>query len=62
MSATESTARYVDDNVQFMLRDHYTMLGVEESATAEEIKVAFCKLALLHHPDKNVDDAEGATR
>ncbi|KAG6336369.1 hypothetical protein ID866_2726 [Astraeus odoratus] len=42
--------------------DYYELLGVEESATADEIKKAFRKLALVHHPDKNKDDVEGATR
>ncbi|KAI4647630.1 uncharacterized protein J4E78_008946 [Alternaria triticimaculans] len=32
--------------------DHYFNLGLPQSATAAEIKKAFRKLALLHHPDK----------
>ncbi|EIW57820.1 DnaJ-domain-containing protein [Trametes versicolor FP-101664 SS1] len=42
--------------------DYYALLEVEESATADEIKRSFRKLALLHHPDKNVGDTEGATQ
>ncbi len=33
-------------------KDYYKMLGVEESATEDEIKKAFRKLAMKHHPDR----------
>ncbi|KIK63210.1 hypothetical protein GYMLUDRAFT_41536 [Collybiopsis luxurians FD-317 M1] len=42
--------------------DYYQLLEVEETATADEIKRSFRRLALLHHPDKNKDDVEGATK
>ncbi|KAL6307501.1 hypothetical protein BKA93DRAFT_815864 [Sparassis latifolia] len=42
--------------------DYYALLDVDESATADEIKRSFRKLALLHHPDKNQEDIEGATK
>ena len=37
-------------------RDFYGILGVKRNANSAEIKKAYRKLSLLHHPDKNKDD------
>jgi molecular chaperone DnaJ len=40
------------------MKDFYKILGVNENATQSEIKKAYRKLALEHHPDKGGDETK----
>ena len=39
-------------------RDYYEVLGIEKNASEAEIKKAFKRLAMKHHPDRNPDNKE----
>ena len=43
-------------------RDYYEILSVERNADADEIKRAYRRLAMKHHPDRNPGDPEAEAK
>jgi molecular chaperone DnaJ len=44
------------------VRDPYEILGVDRSATQTDIRMAFRRLAIEHHPDRNPNDPHAQAR
>lgn len=39
------------------MKDYYALLGLQPDCEAEDLKIAFRKMVLLHHPDRGGDEA-----
>jgi DnaJ-class molecular chaperone len=44
------------------MKDYYKILGISKTASAEDIKKAYRKLAHQHHPDKKGGDEKKIQR
>jgi molecular chaperone DnaJ len=43
-------------------RDYYEILGVSKSASDDEIKKSYRRLAMKYHPDRNADDESAGAK
>ena len=43
-------------------KDYYDILGVDKNADTKQIKKAYKRLAMKHHPDRNIDDKAAAEK
>ncbi|EKE26193.1 MAG: hypothetical protein ACD_4C00392G0001 [uncultured bacterium (gcode 4)] len=57
---TQSTNFKPEESVKSSLDEHYAVLGLKKESTESEIKSAYKKLALKHHPDKNLNNQKQA--
>ena len=48
------------DEEMHITKDLYEVLGVERDASDSQIKRAYHKLAMVHHPDKRAANPEGS--
>jgi molecular chaperone DnaJ len=54
--------RTADVRREWVERDYYRVLGVDETATEQEIRRAYRRLARRYHPDQNPDDPEAEAK
>ncbi|KAG8903424.1 hypothetical protein FRB99_003319 [Tulasnella sp. 403] len=61
-SGAASSKRKIGTQERPLETGYYDILGIKMDATTEEVKKAYRRMALLHHPDKHPDDPQAEER
>lgn len=54
--------RHIHIHGKQLARNHYDVLEITPSATQADVKTAYYKLSMIHHPDKNKGNPESVER
>lgn len=61
-SALVASRRHISCGGVQLARNHYDVLEITPKATQADVKTAYYKMSMIHHPDRNKGNAESVER